>query len=64
LINRGPSAPIGVSCAETGEIQISHETYILIRDIFECEEKTPVTVKRLEKPIRVYKVMGVNDQAR
>jgi PAS domain S-box-containing protein len=52
------------TCAETGEIQVSHETFILVRDIFECEEKTPVTVKGLEKPVRVYKVIGVNDQAR
>ena len=52
------------TCAETGEIQVAHETFILIRDIFECEEKTPVTVKGLEKPVRVYRVTGAIDQAR
>ncbi len=44
--------------AETDEIQIGHETYLLVRDDFECQEKEPLTPKGLDYPIQVYRVTG------
>jgi adenylate cyclase len=46
------------SSAATSEIQITHETYILVRDAFECEEKAPFMVKGIDRPIQVYRVSG------
>jgi adenylate cyclase len=41
---------------EPGEIWISHATWALCRDAFDCEEKGEVVVKGIRSPVRLYRV--------
>ncbi len=42
------------SASKPGEIRISHETWLLIRERFECQAHDPLVVKGFERPIQSY----------
>lgn len=44
--------------ASPGTIQISHDTYKLIKPLFEFESLGGITVKGKEEPVNVYRVLG------
>ncbi|MCW5559002.1 MAG: response regulator [Verrucomicrobiae bacterium] len=46
------------SAAQPGEILIVHETWLLVKDDFECLPKEPIFVKGFERPIQTYSVTG------
>ncbi len=46
------------SSADVDEVQIAHETYLLVRDDFKCEPKDPIQVKGVDQPVQVYRVAG------
>ena len=48
--------------AELGGILLAHETYALVKDDFRTEEMDPIAVKGLAKPVRVHRVVGIDDQ--
>ena len=47
------------SAAGSGEILISHDTWTLINEYVEGEEKDPIVVKGFHNPLRVYRVSGL-----
>jgi hypothetical protein len=51
------------SHAELGEILIAHETYSLVKDTVSADEQPPISVKGFAKPIRSYKIIGLNDES-
>ncbi len=44
------------SGAEVGEILISRDTYLLVKDEVDCLEKEPIMAKGFDQPVRTYKV--------
>jgi class 3 adenylate cyclase len=46
------------SNAQPGEIMVTHDTWLLIKDQFECIPKDPIMVKGFERPIQAYVVQG------
>ncbi len=44
--------------APTGGILISHDTYLLVRGVFETEPLGPVTIRGKSEPVQVYLVLG------
>jgi adenylate cyclase len=46
------------AAAQPGEILISQESWLLVRDTFLCVAKEPVQVKGFERPIQTYAVTG------
>lgn len=48
--------------AGSGEIIISDRTYKFVKDIFKFEKLQPVKVKGKEKPIQIYKVIGIKEE--
>lgn len=46
------------TAAEPGTILIAHETWLLVRDTFDCSPQTPIHVKGFERPILTYVVGG------
>ncbi|MGA7904567.1 MAG: adenylate/guanylate cyclase domain-containing protein [Terrimicrobiaceae bacterium] len=46
------------AAAQPGEILISQETWLLVRDVFLCVAKEPVQVKGFERAIQTYAVIG------
>ncbi len=54
------AARIEEICAP-GEVWISHATWALCRDTFNCEEKGEVTVKGIRSPVKLYRVLGNNE---
>ncbi|MFZ0709949.1 MAG: adenylate/guanylate cyclase domain-containing protein [Terrimicrobiaceae bacterium] len=46
------------AAAQAGEILISQETWLLVRDVFRCVAKKPVQAKGFERPIQTYAVTG------
>lgn len=42
-------------------ILLGHETYSLVRDEVDAEEKEPIKVKGFSEPIRCYEVLGLYD---
>lgn len=46
------------SSAQPGEISIVHETWLLVKEDFECLPKEPIFVKGFERPIQTYSVIG------
>jgi len=53
------AARLEQSC-EPGGILISHSTWALVKDEVSCLEKEKISVKGLQKPIRVYSVVIEN----
>ena len=43
--------------ADAGDILISHDTYLLVKDHFRCEEKAPVHMKGFSQPVQTYRVI-------
>ncbi len=46
------------SKANSNEIWISEETYLLIKSNIECQKQEPIIAKGISKPIEIYKVIG------
>jgi class 3 adenylate cyclase len=44
--------------AEPGTVLIAHETWLLVRDRFDCAPQAPIHVKGFERPIQTYVVQG------
>src|SRR5689334_8968106 len=51
-----------VGSANAGFILISHETYQLVRGIFDVQKQDLVTVKGKSEPLQTYTVQGVRDR--
>lgn len=47
--------------AERDSLLIGHETYALVRDVVDVEERDPIKVKGFAEPLRCYKVLGLFD---
>lgn len=45
-----------------GTILISHETYVLVKDRFCCEERQPLSVKGMGDPVENYRVIDEWDK--
>ncbi len=48
------------SASEPGNILISHPTYLFVKDIFNCEEKEPISAKGFSEPVKVYQIMNLH----
>ena len=46
------------AAAQQGGILIAHETWLLVKDAFECTPQEPIHVKGFERPIQTYIVCG------
>jgi len=44
------------AAAEPGTILVSHETWLLIREQFDCDPEEPIHVKGFERPVQTYTV--------
>jgi adenylate cyclase len=42
---------------EPGEVWISHSTWVLCRNAFNCDEKGEVVVKGIRGPVKLYRVI-------
>ena len=51
------------SNAAPGTIMVSKETYVLIRDEFECQAKQELQVKGFDNPVAAYRVLGRKTEA-
>jgi len=47
--------------AELGGILLAHETYSLVKDKIGAEELEPIEVKGVGKPVRIYRVLDIQD---
>jgi class 3 adenylate cyclase len=45
------------AAAPPGDIIISHETYVLVRDEIGCEERPPIQVKGVQQPVSSFRVV-------
>ncbi|MGZ9223894.1 MAG: adenylate/guanylate cyclase domain-containing protein, partial [Anaerolineales bacterium] len=52
-----------VSSAKGGDILISHDTYQLVRGVFEVQKQTPIMVKGKTGPLQTYVVQRVRPRA-
>jgi adenylate cyclase len=50
------------SYAQLGAILVTHETRSLIKDTILTEEQEAVSVKSFAHPVRVYRVVGIDDE--
>jgi len=48
--------------AELNEILISYETHALVKDRIASEERDPIVVKGLSRPVATYQVTGLIDE--
>ena len=48
-----------LSSANPGEIMVSHETYLLIKDAIECEEAGVVHMKGIGHPVKIYRILAM-----
>jgi len=48
------------SVAQPDEIMISHQTYVLIKDVIYCEKKEEINVKGIAYPVQTYRVVDVH----
>jgi class 3 adenylate cyclase/CheY-like chemotaxis protein len=46
------------SVSQPGELRIAHETWLLVRDHYDCTPQDPILVKGFERPIQTYIVNG------
>ena len=49
--------------AKPGTVLISHDTYALVKDLVNVEEREPLTVKGNSRPIQALTILGLKDQA-
>lgn len=52
-----------VSSANGGDILISHDTYQLVRGVFDVQKQTPITVKGKAEPLQTYLIQRVRPRA-
>lgn len=52
-----------VNSANGGDILISHDTYQLVRGVFDVQKQTPITVKGKAEPLQTYLVQRVRPRA-
>ncbi len=52
------------SLAEPDEIMISHQTYVLVKDIVFCEKREKINVKGIAYPIQTYRVVDVHNKVK
>jgi len=52
------------SSAEPDEILISHQTYVLVKDVIFCEKREKINVKGIAYPIQTYRVVDVHDNVK
>jgi predicted ATPase/class 3 adenylate cyclase len=52
-----------VHSADGGQVLISHDTYELVRGIFDVHKQTPITVKGKAEPLQTYVVQRVRPRA-
>ena len=52
-----------VNSASAGEILISHDTYQLVRGVFDVQKQTPLVVKGKTEPLQTYLVQRVRPRA-
>jgi predicted ATPase/class 3 adenylate cyclase len=52
-----------VNSADGGDILISHDTYQLVRGVFDVQKQTPITVKGKAEPLQTYLVQRVRPRA-
>ena len=50
------------SNAQTNQILISEDTYILIKDEIECSKKEQILVKNIKHPIQTYEIKGLKKE--
>jgi len=48
--------------ADLGGILLAHETYALVKDVVMTEETGTITVKGFPRPVKTYRVVGVQDE--
>jgi class 3 adenylate cyclase len=46
------------AAAQPGDILIAHETWLMLKDEFECTPQEPIHVKGFERPVKTYIVRG------
>jgi class 3 adenylate cyclase len=46
------------AAAQPGEILIAHETWLLVREAFDCVAKELIQVKGFERPVQTHQVIG------
>lgn len=46
------------AAAEAGDILIAHETWLLVKDDFDCAPQEPIHVKGFDRPVQTYVVGG------
>ena len=46
------------SVSQAGELRIAHETWLLVRDHYDCTPQDPILVKGFERPVHTYIVNG------
>lgn len=46
------------SVSQPGELRIAHETWLLVRDHYDCTPQDPILVKGFERPVQTYIVNG------
>jgi PAS domain S-box-containing protein len=49
------------SMAGPGQVLISHETWSLVKDVFHCVRKDPVSVKGIAQPVQTYEVVDFHE---
>src|SRR5215213_589815 len=52
-----------VNSADGGQVLISHDTYELVRGIFDVQKQSPITVKGKAEPLQTYVVQRVRPRA-
>jgi predicted ATPase/class 3 adenylate cyclase len=52
-----------VNSADGGDVLISHDTYQLVRGVFDVQKQTPVVVKGKSEPLQTYLVQRVRPRA-
>lgn len=52
------------SVCEENSVFITEETYLLVRDIFICEEKDEVSLKGIGRPIKTYEVLAAKEPSK
>ena len=46
------------SAADPDEVVVSEDTWLLVREVYRCEEKGSLTVKGINHPVKTYRVVG------
>ncbi len=49
--------------ARPGTVLVSHDTYALVKDLVNVEEREPLTVKGNSRTIQAFTILGLKDQA-